>query len=57
MRTIATEGTWVVYGLLGGASVEGAILGGLLRKRATIVGTTLRPRSIQVSTKEKIHRK
>ncbi|XP_071800736.1 quinone oxidoreductase PIG3-like isoform X1 [Asterias amurensis] len=50
LRTIATEGTWVVYGLLGGASVEGAILGGLLRKRATIVGTTLRPRSIQYKT-------
>ena len=50
LRCIAVEGTWVVYGLMGGAAVQGPLLGGLLRKRVTLVGTTLRARSVQVSS-------
>eukprot|EP00049_Salpingoeca_infusionum_P018251 m.356409 g.356409 ORF g.356409 m.356409 type:complete len:395 (+) comp17539_c0_seq1:182-1366(+) len=46
-EVIAAEGTWVVYGLMGGADVEGALLRTLLRKRATIRGTTLRARPVE----------
>ncbi|XP_002131685.2 quinone oxidoreductase PIG3-like [Ciona intestinalis] len=42
---LAVEGRWVVYGLLGGPNVNGPILGTVLRKRASILGTTLKARS------------
>eukprot|EP00756_Hemistasia_phaeocysticola_P061999 Hpha_TRINITY_DN5418_c0_g1::TRINITY_DN5418_c0_g1_i2::g.192417::m.192417/K10133/TP53I3; tumor protein p53-inducible protein 3 len=44
---IALDGRWVLYGLMGGPKVEGPILAGLLRKRAAIMGTTLRSRSLE----------
>lgn len=48
INSIATEGTWVVYGLMGGRTIEtGDHLGKILQKRITIVGSTLRARSIQ----------
>ncbi|XP_022082012.1 quinone oxidoreductase PIG3-like isoform X2 [Acanthaster planci] len=50
LRSIAMDGTWVLYGLMGGAKVDGPILGGVLRKRVTIVGSTLRARSTQYKT-------
>ena len=43
-RAIATEGRWVLYGLMGGIEPQGALLGTILRKRTTIRGTTLRAR-------------
>ena len=46
-RAIATEGRWVLYGLMGGVEPQGALLGTILRKRITIRGTTLRARSIE----------
>lgn len=46
---IATDGRWVVYGLLGGGEVSGNLLGVLLKKRASIIGTTLKSRSLAVS--------
>ncbi|XP_071511883.1 quinone oxidoreductase PIG3-like [Diadema antillarum] len=45
VRAIAVDGTWVLYGLLGGPKVEGAFLGSILRKRIRILGSTLRSRS------------
>eukprot|EP00038_Savillea_parva_P030270 m.76652 g.76652 ORF g.76652 m.76652 type:complete len:463 (+) comp9083_c0_seq2:2-1390(+) len=39
-----TRYRWVVYGLMGGAAIDGPILGSILRKRLTITGTTLRAR-------------
>eukprot|EP00301_Raphidiophrys_heterophryoidea_P013181 c20539_g1_i1.p1 GENE.c20539_g1_i1~~c20539_g1_i1.p1 ORF type:complete len:337 (-),score=102.00 c20539_g1_i1:79-1053(-) len=45
-EAIATDARWVVYGLMGGGDVNGKLLTTLLRKRATIVGTTLRSRDI-----------
>lgn len=34
---IAVEGRWVLYGLMGGAAVEGPVLALLLRKRIRLV--------------------
>ena len=49
---LAPDGAWVLYGSLGGlrlsdapAGVADGLLGALLRKRARLVGTTLRNRS------------
>jgi len=44
LACLAVDGRWVLYGLLGGAEVSGPLLGGLLRKRASIRATTLRSR-------------
>jgi len=44
-EALGMEGRWVVYGLMGGAAVDGAILGAILRKRLSISGTTLRART------------
>lgn len=45
LEALAMDGKWVLYGLLGGPNVKGNILGGLLKKRATLSATTLRTRS------------
>lgn len=45
LKAIATEGRWVLFGLMGGLTPEGNLLGTILRKRITIRGTTLRARS------------
>jgi hypothetical protein len=42
--SLAMDGRWVVYGLMGGNSVEGPLLGLLQRKRASLLLTTLRNR-------------
>ena len=42
---LATEGRWVVYGTLGGRNVDGPLLGQVIAKRASIIGTTLKARS------------
>lgn len=42
---LAVEGRWVLYGLLGGPKVDGALLSYILGKRASILGTTLKARS------------
>jgi len=44
---LALDGRWVLYGLMGGMTVEGPILGGLLRKRGALLSTTLRTRTDQ----------
>jgi tumor protein p53-inducible protein 3 len=46
MASIKIEGTWVVYGLMGGFSVENFDMRGILGKRITLTGTTLRTRSV-----------
>nr|XP_054753624.1 quinone oxidoreductase PIG3-like [Lytechinus pictus] len=45
VKAMAPDATWVLYGLMGGPKVEGPLLGAILRKRISIRGTTLRPRS------------
>lgn len=44
-EAIASEGRWVMYGTLGGPNVQGDLLGRILRKRITLVGSTLRIRT------------
>ena len=47
MSVLAMESRWVIYGLMGGRDAPGegqALLGALLRKRASIRATTLRTR-------------
>ena len=44
-ESIAVEGRWVLYGLMGGAQVEGPSLRHLMRKRIRLQATTLRARS------------
>lgn len=47
-RSLALDGRWVLYGLLGGAKVDGNLFGQLLSKRAQLIATTLRSRPLQV---------
>jgi len=49
IKSIAVDGRWILYGLLGGGSVSGDLLRDLLRKRASLIGTTLRSRPLAVS--------
>ena len=44
-EAIAVDGRWVLYGLMGGPAPEGPVLGQLLRKRVSLLATTLRARS------------
>lgn len=46
-EVLAIDGRWVLYGLLGGPTVEGPILGKLLRKRVQLLATTLRARPLK----------
>jgi len=50
LACLAVDGTWVLYGLMGGAEVSGPVLGGLLRKRGALKATTLRSRSDEYKT-------
>ena len=49
IKSLALDGRWILYGLLGGGSVTGDLLRDVLRKRASLIGTTLRSRPIAVS--------
>ena len=48
LAAVATDGQWVLYGTMGGADVEGPFLRGLLKKRISLMATTLRTRSDEV---------
>lgn len=45
---LAVDGRWVLYGTMGGRTVEGDILGKLLSKRGHLLASLLRSRSLQV---------
>ena len=49
VKSLAVEGRWILYGLLGGGNVAGNLLRDLLRKRASLIATTLRSRPLEVS--------
>jgi len=49
LESLAVDGEWVLYGLMGGGSVDGDILKEMLRKRIHLKSTTLRARSIEVA--------
>ncbi|KAF6023542.1 TP53I3 [Bugula neritina] len=44
---LKTDGRWVLYGLMGGANVDGALLRKLLSKRISILPSTLKTRNKQ----------
>eukprot|EP00462_Mataza_sp_D1_P001495 CAMPEP_0175092982 /NCGR_PEP_ID=MMETSP0086_2-20121207/2752_1 /TAXON_ID=136419 /ORGANISM="Unknown Unknown, Strain D1" /LENGTH=277 /DNA_ID=CAMNT_0016365879 /DNA_START=201 /DNA_END=1034 /DNA_ORIENTATION=+ len=44
---IAMEGRWILFGLMGGAEVSKFPLGLILRKRVSLIGTTLRARNVE----------
>eukprot|EP00617_Octactis_speculum_P003760 CAMPEP_0185775310 /NCGR_PEP_ID=MMETSP1174-20130828/81609_1 /TAXON_ID=35687 /ORGANISM="Dictyocha speculum, Strain CCMP1381" /LENGTH=330 /DNA_ID=CAMNT_0028462841 /DNA_START=52 /DNA_END=1044 /DNA_ORIENTATION=+ len=45
------EANWVLYGTLGGAACDGAFLRGLMKKRISLLATTLRTRSVPYKEK------
>ncbi|KAG9268702.1 quinone oxidoreductase PIG3 [Astyanax mexicanus] len=47
VRSLAMDGRWVLYGVMGGKSVGGDLLGKLLFKRGHILSSLLRSRSLQ----------
>ena len=49
INSLAVDGRWILYGLLGGGGVTGNLLGDVLKKRASLIGTTLKSRSLAVS--------
>ena len=46
MKSIKTDGYYVLYGLLGGAKLDGQHIGWLLGKRLNMFGSTLRTRTV-----------
>jgi tumor protein p53-inducible protein 3 len=46
-EALALDGRWVLFGSLGGGTVEGPLLSALLRKRLSLLATTLRGRSTE----------
>ena len=46
VEALALDGRWVLYGCMGGGSVDGALLALAIRKRLTLTATTLRSRSL-----------
>lgn len=49
IKILAVDGRWVLYGLLGGGEISGNLLGDLLKKRGSLIATTLRSRPLSVS--------
>ena len=45
VESLAVDGRWVLYGLMGGGTVDGPVLAGLLRKRGSLLASTLRSRT------------
>eukprot|EP00943_MAST-04B_sp_MAST-4B-sp1_P002750 g2750.t1 len=50
-NVLATDGRWTLYGLMGGAKIDGPFLALMLRKRLRMEATTLRSRSLQYKKK------
>lgn len=48
LSSLAVGGRWVLYGTMGGKSVEGDLLGRLLSKRGQLLSSLLRSRHLQV---------
>uniref|UniRef100_F7C1V4 Tumor protein p53 inducible protein 3 n=2 Tax=Ornithorhynchus anatinus TaxID=9258 RepID=F7C1V4_ORNAN len=44
LSCLATDGRWILYGLLGGGEVQGQLLSKLLHKRGSLITSVLRPR-------------
>lgn len=50
MKCVASEGTWIVYGMMGGTGVPKFSLAKLVSKRVTLLGSTLRSRTLEYRT-------
>jgi len=46
IKSLSVDGRWVLYGLLGGGQISGNLLGDLLKKRGSLIATTLRSRPL-----------
>jgi len=46
MKSLGMDGRWVLYGLMGGAKIDGDLLRQLLSKRGHLSATTLRTRPL-----------
>ena len=49
VKSLAIDSRWILYGLLGGSNVSGELLGHVLKKRVSLIGTTLKSRPLAVS--------
>ncbi|XP_062863779.1 quinone oxidoreductase PIG3 [Trichomycterus rosablanca] len=47
VRSLAVDGRWVLYGAMGGKTIQGDLLGKLLFKRGSILSSLLRSRTLQ----------
>ena len=52
VNSLTVDGRWVLYGLMGGAKIDGPLFGKFLMKRIQLLASTLRARSLDVSNKE-----
>ena len=52
VNSLTVDGRWVLYGLMGGAKIDGPLFGKFLMKRIQLLASTLRARSLDVSDKE-----
>lgn len=50
---LAVDGRWILYGLMGGADVNGPLLSKLLSKRGSLIASLLRSRNKTVSDEGK----
>ena len=51
VNSLTVDGRWVLYGLMGGAKIDGPLFGKFLMKRIQLLASTLRARSLDVSDK------
>jgi len=51
MRSLALDGRWVLYGLLGGGDISGSFFRQLLMKRGSLLTSLLKPRSDDYKSK------
>lgn len=49
VNCLALDGRWVLYGLMGGADINGPLLSKLLHKRGSLITSLLRSRDNKVS--------
>lgn len=54
VNCLALDGRWVLYGLMGGADVNGPLFSKLLSKRGSLITSLLRSREKKVSDERKL---
>jgi tumor protein p53-inducible protein 3 len=51
VASLAMDGEWILYGLMGGPDIKGPLLGQLLAKRVQLKASTLKSRSVEYKQK------